>query len=176
MYKYLYENDIRMRGHALAWDERKVEHMPGYETATYEEKYDYLLQECTKETWLFRGLISAWDVLNEPLMSNNFRYFYGTQAYSDIFKMAKALDPTCALYLNDTGMGNDYALKPLEERTEWKVAQIAKNMKENERAPIDGLGVQGHSGQYNYPQVFYKSLDLLSEYADEVSVTEFVLK
>ncbi len=174
MYKYLYENGIRMRGHALTWDEQKVNKMPNYDTATYEEKYNYLLQEVAKECWLFRGMCSSWDVLNEPYASNVFRYRYGTQVYSDAFKLAKAIDPTCSLFLNDTSMGSKVSLA--QETVATKLKPLVRNMIDNERAPIDGLGLQGHGGTYNYPQMFYDDLDILSKEVDEVAVTEYDFK
>ena len=176
-----YNRGLRQRGHALTWgsfrlrnynsDKTPREGLRDYPNVSYEKIYDYLMTEVKKEVWMFKDIMSQWDVLNEPFDSADLRNVYGTQIYSDAFKITKALDPKAKCYLNETGMEGH----PNREHTMRAkgLIPIVTNMIENERAPIDGLGVQGHCVNYYYPQGFYNELDYLAQYVDEVAVTEY---
>lgn len=168
----------RMRGHALSWDTMGIDEIDGYSTEkmnsgeiTYEQMHDYLLNEVKGKLWMFKGTITQWDGLNEPHDSNKIRNKYGTQMFSDIFRLAKAVDPKSKLYVNETGM-EGHANRD-EGMRGPALLRIVNNMIDSERAPVDGIGVQGHCTRYLYPQGFYKELDLLSKDVDEVSVTEY---
>ena len=181
----------RMRGHALAWDNMIVQYMDGYTdldhtydaddpeqaanhlpgSLTYQEMYDYHLKEVIGKCWLFKGTITQWDGLNEPCDSSNVRNKYGTGMYSDVIQTAKAIDPKAKIFVNETGMEghpdrNEAMRAPLFKG-------IVEKMIDEERAPVDGLGVQGHCTRYLYPQGFYQELKTLAEMVDEVCVTEY---
>ncbi|MBE5039156.1 endo-1,4-beta-xylanase [Ructibacterium gallinarum] len=161
----------RMRGHCLTWDDQAIRDMDGYPNVSYEEMYEYLKEEVIGEAWLFKGTMTQWDGLNEPHDSNGMRLKYGTEMFSDMLQIAKAIDPKSKIYVNETGMeghpNRDEAMRAPA------LLQIVEGMVENERAPVDGLGVQGHCTRYLYPQGFYQELDTLAQEVDEVSVTEY---
>ncbi len=168
---------MRTRGHALMWNDQKVREHPEYADQKFrpedeEDMTKLLLDEVAAEAWMFRGVISEWDGLNEPHDSNHWRYAFGTEAYSKGFQIAKAIDPKARLIVNETGMEGH------ENRDEGMRAPglraIVDKMVDEERAPIDGLGVQGHCTRYLYPQGFYRELDaLVGDRYDTVSVTEY---
>lgn len=167
----LYEYGKRQRGHCLTWNAVKIRQMEKYPDVTYEEMYDYLMRYITEEIWLFKGVMTQWDVLNEPVDSADMRVTYGTQMFSDAFKLAKALDPKAKLYVNETGMEGHQSRD--ENMRADSLLRIITPMRENERAPIDGIGVQGHCVNYYYPQGFYQELCRLQDFADELAVTEY---
>lgn len=161
----------RMRGHALAWDERSCSYIPGYPNLPMEDMYNHMVNEAIAEAWMFKGTMTQWDALNEPHDSNKWRNKYGTQVFSEIFQNTKAIDPKAKLYINETGMeGHD---NRNEATRAHAFVRIAQNMIENERAPVDGLGIQGHCTRYIYPMGFYHDIDILSQLVDEVAVTEY---
>lgn len=172
----IYDRNLEQRGHALTWDTSikfdTWQSFNGLDSKTYDEIYEFLDTEVKKELWLFKGIFKQWDVLNEPFDSNKIRTRYGTQIFSDMFKTAKALDPTAKLFVNETGM-EGHPDREHSMRATGLVNNIVKPMIENERAPIDGLGVQGHCTNYYYPQGFYQELKVLGSIVDDLAVTEY---
>lgn len=167
---------MQARGHAIAWDLLELQF--GFDKndiiagkQPYQEMHDWMLNLMKGKIWLFKGTLFQWDGLNEPTDSNRVRSKYGTQMYSDIFKLAKAIDPKCKLYVNETGM-EGYASRDSETRVP-AFLDIVKKMIEEERAPIDGLGIQGHCINLNYPQGMYNDIEKLSQVVDEVAITEY---
>lgn len=178
---------MQARGHALSWDNLGIRtysvvngisnDLVTYDdlrngTYSYDEIHDYMMDYVRAKVWLFKGTLFQWDGLNEPHDSNGVRNIYGNTAlFSDVFQIAKALDPKCKLYVNETGM-EGHENRDAQFRATALVDIVGK-MKENERAPVDGIGVQGHCVSYLYPQGFYRELQMLAEAVDEVSVTEY---
>ncbi len=88
----------RVRGHALSWDEMKFKNYAIMDQGYYDiNQYDYnlenLLREAAGEAWMFRGVISEWDGLNEPHDSATYRSVHTLKPFAEVFKMAKAVDP-----------------------------------------------------------------------------------
>lgn len=167
---------LQARGHALAWDLNELQLKFNKDdiiagTLPYQEMYDWMLNMEKGKLWMFKGTVFQWDGLNEPCDSNKVRTKYGTQMFSDIFRLAKAVDPKCKLYVNETGM-EGYSSRDAVTRVPLLLS-IVENMIENERAPIDGLGIQGHCINLHYPQGMYHDIDALSKVVDEVAITEY---
>lgn len=171
MYKYFYDQGLRMRGHAFTYDTIKLKEQPNYADMTYEEKYDTLIREVSKEAWLFRGMCREWDVLNEPTSENTFRYNYGTEVFSRAFQVVSALDPTTRRVLNENSIGGKRKLTDYSKAD--FIAEFAEKLRNEERAPIEAIGTQEHCGTYNYPQLYYKDLERIARDVDSISVTEY---
>ena len=178
-----WKRGLDQRGHALSWnhmgltaDKDAFGDAPGmrnYPDREYDDIYDHLMRFATEKVWMFKGMFRQWDGLNEPYDSNSFRRKYTTQAYSDIFKMTKALDPTSKVFVNETGMEGHPDKNHAKTMRAKGLSQIVENMIDNERAPIDGIGIQAHCTQYYYPQGFYYEMDYLSKLVDEMAITEY---
>lgn len=171
----------RLRGHALSWGDLEIRRWPHYtyerlldKTVSWQEAGDYLNMVNKGKLWLFKGVITQWDGTNEPVDSGGeFLYEeYGNgKIYADVFKMAKGIDPKSKLFVNETGIQgretrNDYSRIP-------RLVEIIHQLKDDNRAPVDAIGVQGHCISYLYPQGFYQDLKTLAKEVDEVAITEY---
>ena len=172
---------LRLRGHCLTWSDMTMRNMDNYKqgdvtSLDYEHMRDYLLRNVAAAAWAGRDIISTWDVLNEPHDSNAFRLQYGTDIFSEAFKIVKAVDPKAKLIVNETGINalNDRFSHSLSRV--FGLQRITDPMKEDERAPIDGLGVQAHSANMaNYPQGWWWIVEDMTNSGkyDTVEITEW---
>jgi len=91
----------------------------------------------------FKGRITRWDVVNEPLTMNNnavddnvFHQVLGENYIAEAFKMARAADADANLFLNEDFRSFD------AESTERFLALLRRQLAQG--APIDGIGIQSH--------------------------------
>lgn len=161
----------RTRAHALAWCMQDHKGILNFDQMTYEEKCEAYRARMLGEAWMFRGTVVDWDVLNEPHDNGTWRNTYGTGFYSELFQKVKAIDPKAKLFINETGMEG-------APNREWKsrvkgFLSIADPMRDDERAPIDGIGIQGHCTNYYYPMGFYWDIANLAKGYDYITITEY---
>ena len=145
---------LRVRGHALvfgkasdmfkapdldAWLERfPVEQRKAILT-------DFMQQHITKMLNHYRGRIHEWDVVNEVLdllgngniEENVFYRYVGPDYIRLALETAKQVDPTIKIYINE--QLNNYTDKRAEA-----FYQLIKTLVD-QGAPLDGIGLQGHS-------------------------------
>ncbi len=112
-----------------------------------------------------KGKVEAWDIINEPInnawpysLRSNSRfldddYFYWSDyiSYPDIIKMAREIDPTIKLFVND------YYLE-VSDDDNGKCQSLISYIEEweSEGATIDGIGTQMHTS-YNRDQTIQSS-------------------
>ena len=172
MTQAVFDMGKRSRGHCLSWggmDSAKLSN--GFDSWSYEDKCDYYRWSQLGEAWMFRDTVVEWDVLNEPHDSADWRNKYGTGFYSELFQKVKAIDPKAKLLVNETGM-EGHPDRNHKMRAPGFLT-IVNPMREKERAPIDGIGIQGHCTSYYYPMGFYHEIDTLTQDYDFVTITEY---
>lgn len=167
---------MRARGHALAWDLMKMESASIMERGYFNiDDYEYnanlLRREVAAEAWMFRGTVVEWDALNEPHDSSKFRKKHGLGVFADVFKIAKAVDPKAKLIVNETGMEGRSNREQPTRATGF--LRIPEEMRNKYRAPIDGIGIQGHCVNYHYPMGFWWDIEILTQNYDSVTITEY---
>jgi len=143
-----FRNNIRLRGHTLIWGKFPGRTYPSHwgELINNAEQKDEAAKAIIKkhiETVVgrYKGRISSWDVVNEPMAANGLYQSIFTRAlgenYIDYsFNIAHEVDPACKLFLNEAivdyngPIGREF-LKLLERLIDRDV-------------PIYGVGLQTH--------------------------------
>jgi len=173
---WAYENNLYYRGHCLIWDARNAMQLSSlpvvlhdYQNKTEEEVWS-IIEEHVRNTVLpYKGKISQWDVVNEPYSRHVLTDMFGVDLFARAFNLAKALDPNVKTYINECRIDGNLDI--------LKRGGIQRILDEYlaENAQIDGLGSETHFIKTCYPQHYYMVLDELSQYVNEISITEYDL-
>lgn len=171
-FKWLQDNHMEMRGHNLIWPgwkftPRHFRMIAEQDTAAF---HRLILAHLYERMAVTKGKVKAWDVINELLHERDiFQYLPETQTVTEIFKLAKQLDPEARLFINDYGMLNG-SHSPLVIK---EYIETIQNLRAN-GAPIEAAGVQGHVGtQPRSPMQVISDLDLFLEAGIPIEITEF---
>jgi len=120
------------------------------------------------------GDVVSWDVVNEPRANHDIMdvLFEGDLAMSTWFNQAAAADPNARLFLNEFGIvtsagGTDTA----NQQQFFDTLQFLQN----NGAPIDGLGMQGHFDMSNLtgPEDLWTIFDRFDALGLDMQITEF---
>lgn len=148
---YAVANGVRVRGHTLVWGK--------FSGRTYPKALDELvasasdpaktLRKVIREHIIavmthFKGRISTWDVVNEPLSmegpyldKNIYLNTLGKEYIADAFRIAHEVDPSVELYINEQfGTYSGEGVEVFFELIEWLL---------EEKVPIHGVGIQAHA-------------------------------
>jgi endo-1,4-beta-xylanase len=175
MVAWLRANGLTVRGHNLVWP--GPEFLPKQILALQNDP-DKLRQtiadHITETASHFKGQLIDWDVINEPYANHLVMDKLGNQVMVDWFKLARAADPTCKLYLNDyeiLASGNQ--LDTPHQRGYYNTLKYLID----QGAPIDGIGMQGHFGaSLTAPENLMKILDRYAALGLRIKVTELDMK
>jgi GH35 family endo-1,4-beta-xylanase len=116
-----------------------------------------------------KGRVWAWDVLNEPVHERDFYQHFPDTRSADWFKQARKIDPNALLFVNEYAMLNSRTSPDFIKR----YLAFVKMLQDN-GAPLDGIGVQGHIGnQVRNPVDVLSDLDLLQTSGLPINITEF---
>lgn len=122
----------------------------------------------------FRGRISEWDVINEPLdyrrasIDHSVFYEHLGEEYIDFtFKCAREADPKCRLFINEQ-------LWNYRNRRALAFIDLLKRLRKR-GAEIDGVGLQGHANVPPLPAPgdLKSYLQQLAALGFEIEITEF---
>jgi endo-1,4-beta-xylanase len=140
-------NDQAVHGHTLVFAKSN----PSWMTDAPKTDLSRIMTDhITKVVGHFKGRISSWDVVNEPLSEKDEDYEHGGlglrasfwqeamgESYIDqAFIAARAADPSAKLYLNDYGIEHD------GQRWDALLALVKRLKSRN--VPIDGVGFESH--------------------------------
>lgn len=181
MINWCIDNDFRYRLHAFAWDFPNVANTgfkkwsdnPSTRGYTSESTMRKRLENqiLTMGSWesgypieidVFNEVSSYWDTLLDP------QYSMGLDEVARAFDIAKELCPDSVLNLNEATIG---ANNPQTGRTRPFLA-LVKYLK-SIGCKFDSLGMQGHAGGADYPYYWYANAELLSQYTDYITITEY---
>jgi endo-1,4-beta-xylanase len=171
--RWLKDRGFYMRGHVLVWPGRMNLPKPVQErlgTARAGEIpaiVDAHIREMARATL---GLVSEWDVLNEPFTNHDLMDAFGPEIMVSWFKAAREELPKSGLFLND--FSNHDAVSDADHVAHFK--KTARFLL-GHGAPVTGLGLQGHfGGKPSPPENVLASLDRYqAEFHLPVRITEF---
>lgn len=171
-------NDIQVHGHALVYaksDPTWMTEAPPSELPSIVTKH---VQTVVSH---FKGQVSEWDVVNEPLSSKQAPYKDGRQGLEDTlwykamgekyidaaFFTAHAADPAAKLYLNDYGLEKD--------GQRWDAFLSLVKRLQARGVPINGVGFESHvygDGDYIDPMQLKKHMEQLAALGLSARISE----
>jgi endo-1,4-beta-xylanase len=117
-----------------------------------------------------RGLVSEWDVVNEPVSVNVLEPVLGPAEMPRWFQQVRGLDPAVRLYANEYGVVDDGGENLLQQD---RYAALLDSLLAA-GAAIDGIGLQAHIGDHlTSPEQFLAILDRFSAFGKDLKITEF---
>jgi endo-1,4-beta-xylanase len=139
-------NHIRLRGHNLCWHNQAPRWFftnAAGDTVSKEILLQRLKEHITTVVKRYKGIIYAWDVVNEAISDNPAEYlrnsaFYricGEEFIAKAFQYAHEADPDALLFYNDYN-----EINPSKRE---KIIRLARSLKDA-GVPIHGIGLQGH--------------------------------
>lgn len=171
---WLRSQGLPVRGHVLAWPGRR--YLPKDIVALFgterQNEIPALLRAHIRDViTATQGLLTEWDVLNEPYSNRDLMDLFGPEIMAEWFKIARALlGPSVPLYFNDWGnhdlYGDPNHFRHFIDTARYILAQ---------GGPIDGLGLQCHIGGIpTAPETLLKTLDAYQkELGLPIRATEF---
>lgn len=168
---WLHAQNILVRGHNLVWPSWRMSPKDlvtlKNEPALLRKRVEDHIREEVAAT---RGLISDWDVVNEPAGNHDLLDVLGQEAMVDWFRITHETDPVPVLYLNDyAGLVRGGDNTPHKDQFEKTLRYLIDN-----HAPIGGVGIQAHFGAMLTPPVkLLKELDRWAALGLDIQITEF---
>jgi GH35 family endo-1,4-beta-xylanase len=160
-----------IRGHTMVWpgwqflpaDLRALSSNPG----ALRKRIDDHVLEVGAAT---RGLVTDWDVVNEPIPNRVIQDILGDYELVRWFQLARAADPNVRLFVNEydieTGGGRNTAKQ--QQFLDLIQALLDRG------APVTGIGIQGHFGSdLTHPQKVYDIVDRYAKFGLPIQITEF---
>ena len=168
-------NNLKLRGHTLCWHNQT----PNWffkDSAESLVSKEVLLQRLkdhiTAVVSRYKGVIYAWDVVNEAISDKADEYFRpslfykicGEEFVAKAFEYAHAADPGALLFYNDYNEINQVKRE--------KIIRMIKGL-QAKGAPIHGIGLQGHWA-VNEPsrEQLEKTLEDFSKLGLQMQITE----
>jgi endo-1,4-beta-xylanase len=163
-------SNITVRGHTLLWgcseDECYPPDVPSLlaNPTALRTRIDRHFVDILGAT---KGLLSEWDVINEPSAGKRLSGVLGEDEMTTQFRRAKDLVPTARMFVNDNanlGEGNS--------EVEYKriIARLLVL-----KAPLEGIGLQGHFGSNRLtpPAELFTRLTDFGKFGLPLAITEF---
>ena len=171
MIKYAKANNMRVRGHALAWHSQVPNWVNNYKNDK-KKLLAVLKNHIEKVVSHWKGDIAEWDVVNEAISNNEPQWRTGSVWYQGIgpefidsaFVWTHAIDPDAELCYNDYNLEQGISSKAkagflLEQVKRWKANGI----------PITCVGSQTHVEDTTTDKHFIGSPDSLRALAKELA-------
>lgn len=162
--QWLNENKLKVRGHNLVW--------PGWkrlpkDVISLKDDPEALRKRVRnhirEEVPVLKGQLIDWDVTNETFGQKDLMTVLGKEEMVEWYKLTRELDPEVKLYINEnsvlTGKKLDFYIKEIQYLLDRK-------------APLDGIGEQGHMSPMPIKQV-WDNLNQLAKFKLPIKITEF---
>lgn len=175
MVNFAVQNNIKVRGHTLAWYSQTPDWVfqdKDGKPASKEQLLSRLKEHINTEVGRYKGKVYCWDVVNEAISDNDSENLRDSKWYqiagedfiSKAFQYAHEADPAAQLFYNDYGLEN-----PVKRQ---KAYNMLKSMLEK-GVPINGVGLQAHYDIYS-PSIedIKATIDLFSSLGLKVQLTE----
>jgi endo-1,4-beta-xylanase len=169
-------NNLKLRGHTLCWHNQAprwffTDSATGKQV-TKEVLLQRLKDHITTVVKIYKGVIYAWDVVNEVISDKPGEYFRNSDFYkicgedfvAKAFQFAHEADPDALLFYNDYN-----EIDPVKRE---KIFKLVKGLKDA-GIPIHGIGLQGHWA-INEPseQQLDSTLGRFAELGLKIQITE----
>ena len=148
MVNFAHSHGMKVHGHNLCWNDFNPAWMA--KTITKDNAERILTDHITKVVRHYRGRVASWDVVNEPVRTQQGRpdglstglwtNVLGPRYIDIAFTAARAADPDAKLIMNLDAIEQDTGRQP--ENRQHALALI-KSMKDR-KIPIDGIGSESH--------------------------------
>ncbi|MCL7029736.1 hypothetical protein MKW94_027149 [Papaver nudicaule] len=166
MLAFAKENNIKVRGHYIFWDDPAYQPkwVPALPPAELKDAAYKRLQSVVSK---YSGQFIGWDVNNENLHFQFYEQMLGANASDVFFQMANQLDPATTMFMNEFNTlewSGDTQASPAQY-----VAKI-QEIRSFYQGPI-GIGLESHFSAPNIPYV-RASLDLLATAGVPIWLTE----
>ena len=166
--KLLQAHGIQARGHVLVWPSWKMS-----ASALASIKDDpvavekWIRNHIRTTVQATAGLVTDWDVMNEPAVHNDIINLLGKEKIADWFRLARETDPFASLYLNENNV--EFHGTNQGQLGEW-IDYLASH-----GAPLDGVGWQGHMWQRTLPYApgILDDLRRFEKYGLKIQITEY---
>ena len=160
------KNEMTVRGHVFIWPgfARLPDGYTLYKTDPKAFRKD-LTDHIKEFSTMYPDTFSEWDVMNEPYTEHEFMDLLGKDVVLDWFKTAH--NPKYLSYINDYGILSDNNSEHRENYHQW-IDYIVKN-----KAPLDGIGFQGHFKSPVPPEEILARIDSYAKYGKKMQITEF---
>ena len=139
--KYFRKHGVKLKGHPLCWHTVCADWLMKYDNATILSKQ---LDRINREVTAFKGVIDAWDVINEVVIMQVYdRYDNAVtrickdlgriKLCKEVFDAAHAANPDATLLINDFNLSESY--------------RILIDGLLNAGVPVSAIGIQTHQHQ-----------------------------
>lgn len=163
------DNDMRVRGHTLAWH---VQNPAWLRDGRFSrnELISVLRQHIHTLVGRYRGRVAAWDVVNEPfddsgrLRDSLWYRVIGAEYIPLAFRFAREADPQATLYVNEIGAEGG---GPKSDALYAMVAELRRR-----QVPVGGVGFESHFSLDGVPPSFRANLQRFAALGVQVAVTE----
>jgi GH35 family endo-1,4-beta-xylanase len=157
------ENEITMRGHCIFWGFNGA--LPAWVRSAPKNELEPLLKERASSVLaLFKGRISEFDAINEPLMFAQMAQAMNWQDCAPYFRICREASPDATLYFNEGGL-----VTPGETQ---RCLELVKNLLAQE-APLGGIGLKAHCiGRIPDPATLWSALDRFGAFKLPVKIVE----
>lgn len=169
--QFVSDNDMYFRAHTVLWDNEKYFTDVELASLTEQEAFDYLYNHAAKILNNMGSNVNEIDAINEPLHNNYLQNKFGKEFAARLLKsisdMVDEINPEIDIFVNE-GL--------CATHSQWSdFKQLAKLVQKYIElgGVVDGIGMQNHLTEANYPQEFYKQIDYLSKYVDKLAITEY---
>jgi GH35 family endo-1,4-beta-xylanase len=168
---WLQDHKIPSRGHVMVWPGHR--NLPDW-IKPLEQTPDALSQVVDghiREVGYAAGeMVCDWDVLNEVFDNPDLTKVLGDEAMTHWFEVARAVAPNAKLFYNDyAGLVRGGFPTGHKDHFEKTIRYLIDN-----KAPIDGIGIQGHFGSLlTPPHRLISELDRWGALGLDIKITEF---
>lgn len=170
--RWLRENGIPdIRGHNIVWPgwqylPRDLQNLTG-DPAALRQRIDSHVLEIAGAT---RGLVTDWDVVNEPIPNRVIQDVLGDYELVRWFQLTRYADPDARLFVNEFGIETGGGRNSAKQRQYLDLIQALLDR----NTPLGGIGIQGHFGtDATHPQKVFDIIDKFARFNLPIQITEF---
>jgi GH35 family endo-1,4-beta-xylanase len=176
MIRDLDDAGLNIHGHVLVWPSWRKTRVPLDRIQAEAEAGDveglrWITNEFIRDVTLdTRGLIDAWDVMNEPWNNNDFMRLMGESEMTTWFEQADEYVPETVLYINDFGILNGPPFESNDHAIEYhRVIDLLVN----DDAPLEAIGFQAHFGSLIPPAQMMETIAAFEGFGKRFAITEY---
>jgi GH35 family endo-1,4-beta-xylanase len=176
--QWLKTRNILVRGHTYLWGPLDKRHYPknmgiDIDGGDWQNIKKVLISHIEEEGSALKDYIYEWDVINHPVATwgdkgRCWDDVMGKQFYIDVFKLARSINPSQILYINE---GSDFPGDDEDVRADYEslISELIRN-----KTPVDGIGFMSHFGEssLNGMDKIYELIERYAKFGLKLQSTE----